>query len=86
MSAAVETQQFYLQYFQYGLTSSRYLAEITRLRLHYDDTKKKINNLKHLLADLEDDTIPGQNESDKDRYITVESLLMINLQYQNVAI
>ena len=52
---------------QYGLTSSRYLAEITRLRLQYDDAKKKINQLKHQLADLEDDMVPGQNESDKDR-------------------
>ena len=58
----------FVHYFlQYGLTSSRYLAEITRLRLQYDDTKKKINSLKHALTDLEDDMVPGQNESDKDR-------------------
>ena len=58
---------FVHDFLQYGLTSSRYLAEITRLRLQYDDTKKKINSLKHALTDLEDDMVPGQNESDKDR-------------------
>ena len=53
--------------FQFGLSSSRYLAEITRLQLQYDDSKKKLSMLKHMLADLEDDIVPGQNESDKDR-------------------
>lgn len=57
---------------EYGLTSSRYLAEITRLRLQYNDTKKKIDVLKQLLADLEDDMVPGQNESDKDRLLLVQ--------------
>lgn len=53
---------------QFGLTSSRYLAEVTRLRLQYDEAKHRLSQLKHMLADLEDDMIPGQNESDKDRY------------------
>ena len=55
------------QFVQFGLTSSRYLAEVTRLRLHYDEAKRRLSQLKHMLADLEDDMIPGQNESDKDR-------------------
>lgn len=55
--------------FQFGLTSSRFLAEMARLRLQYDDSKRRLSQLKHMLADLEDDMVPGQNESDKDRYI-----------------
>ena len=53
---------------QFGMKSSRYLAEVTRLRLQYDEEKHRLSQLKHMLADLEDDMIPGQNESDKDRW------------------
>ncbi|XP_053398838.1 protein KIBRA-like isoform X2 [Mercenaria mercenaria] len=57
---------------EFGLTSSRYLAEITRLRLQYDEAKHRLSQLKHMLADLEDDMVPGQNESDKDRLLLVQ--------------
>lgn len=57
---------------EFGLTSSQYLAEITRLRLRYDETKHRLSQLKHMLADLEDDMVPGQNESDKDRLLLVQ--------------
>ncbi|KAL4231016.1 regulation of hippo signaling [Mactra antiquata] len=57
---------------EFGMTSNRYLAEITRLRLQYDESKCRLSQLKHMLADLEDDMIPGQNESDKDRLLLVQ--------------
>lgn len=57
------------------MTRGQHLAEITRLRLQYDETKHRLSQLKHMLADLEDDMVPGQNESDKDRY---------SLNYQTV--
>ncbi|WAQ99375.1 KIBRA-like protein [Mya arenaria] len=56
----------------FGMKSSRYLAEVTRLRLQYDEEKHRLSHLKHMLADLEDDMIPGQNESDKDRLLLVQ--------------
>ncbi|XP_052793910.1 protein WWC2-like isoform X2 [Mya arenaria] len=57
---------------EFGMKSSRYLAEVTRLRLQYDEEKHRLSHLKHMLADLEDDMIPGQNESDKDRLLLVQ--------------
>ena len=49
------------------------------MRLQYDDTKKKINTLKHALADLEDDMVPGQNESDKDRYLIIRVVEVLHV-------
>ncbi|KAH3834003.1 protein KIBRA-like isoform X2 [Dreissena polymorpha] len=57
---------------EFGLNSSRYLAEMTRLRLQYDAARQRLSSLKHMLADLEDDMVPGQNESDKDRLLLVQ--------------
>lgn len=53
--------------FKLGPGSNRYITEITRLRLQYDEAKRKLSNLKYKLANIEDQMIPGQNESDKDR-------------------
>lgn len=44
------------------------LAEMARMRLEYDEARKKIQNIQQQLADLEEKVTPGQAESDKDRY------------------
>lgn len=54
--------------FKVGLRGSNYIAEITRVRLKYDESKMKLSDLKHKLAKVEEQMIPGQNEMDKDRY------------------
>lgn len=45
------------------------LAEMARLRLEYDETRKRIQNIQQQLADLEEKVMPGQEESDKDRLL-----------------
>lgn len=55
--------------FQVGLRSGTYIAEIARTRLKYDEAKTKLSDLKHKLANVEEQMIPGQNEMDKDRYV-----------------
>lgn len=55
-----------------GPGSNRYITEITRLRLQYDEAKRKLSNLKYKLANIEDQMIPGQNESDKDRLMLLQ--------------
>lgn len=45
------------------------LAEITRMRLKYDESRKKIQLIQQQLVDLEDKVQPGQAESDKDRLL-----------------
>ncbi len=47
------------------------LAEMARMRLEYDEARKKIQNIQQQLADLEEKVTPGQAESDKDRYAVV---------------
>ncbi|XP_048775157.1 protein WWC2-like isoform X3 [Ostrea edulis] len=55
-----------------GPGSNKYITEITRVRLQYDESKRKLTNLKHKLAHIEDQMIPGQNESDKDRLMLLQ--------------
>ncbi|KAI5738313.1 hypothetical protein M8J77_005331 [Diaphorina citri] len=45
------------------------LAEMARMRLEYDETRKRIQIIQTQLADLEEKVTPGQAESDKDRLI-----------------
>lgn len=54
-----------------GLRGSYYIAEITRVRLKYDESKMKLSDLKHKLAKVEEQMIPGQNEMDKDRLMLI---------------
>lgn len=44
------------------------LAEMAKVRLQYDESRKKVHEIQQQLADLEDRVNPGQTESDKDRY------------------
>ena len=55
---------------RYVLQNAVYSAnwgEMVRLRLRYDEAKKQVTTLQEQLAKIEDQMIPGQNESDKDR-------------------
>ncbi|GBP17754.1 Protein kibra [Eumeta japonica] len=45
------------------------LAEMARVRLQYDEARKRIQQIQQQLADLEDKVQPGQAESDKDRLL-----------------
>ncbi|XP_014232669.1 protein kibra isoform X1 [Trichogramma pretiosum] len=45
------------------------LAEMARMRLQYDEARKRIQQIQQQLADLEEKVIPGQTESDKDKLL-----------------
>ncbi|XP_011503552.1 PREDICTED: protein kibra [Ceratosolen solmsi marchali] len=45
------------------------LAEMARMRLQYDEARKRIQLIQQQLADLEEKVIPGQTESDKDKLL-----------------
>ncbi|XP_014243574.1 protein kibra [Cimex lectularius] len=45
------------------------LAAMARMRLEYDEARKKIQFIQQQLADLEEKVTPGQAESDKDRLL-----------------
>ncbi|OWF46020.1 protein KIBRA-like isoform X2 [Mizuhopecten yessoensis] len=55
-----------------GPGSSSYIQEITRLRLQYQESRSRLLDLKHKLANVEDQMVPGQNESDKDRLMLLQ--------------
>lgn len=45
------------------------LAEMAKMRLEYDEARKKVQTIQQKLADLEEKVQPGQAESDKDRLL-----------------
>ncbi|XP_012274634.1 protein kibra [Orussus abietinus] len=45
------------------------LAEMARMRLQYDEARKRIQQIQQQLADLEEKVMPGQTESDKDKLL-----------------
>lgn len=45
------------------------LAEMAKMRLEYDEARKKVQSIQQKLADLEEKVQPGQVESDKDRLL-----------------
>ncbi|KAK0082818.1 hypothetical protein PV325_009790 [Microctonus aethiopoides] len=45
------------------------LAEMARMRLEYDEARKRIQHIQQQLADLEEKVTPGQTESDKDKLL-----------------
>ncbi|XP_025831518.1 protein kibra isoform X2 [Agrilus planipennis] len=45
------------------------LAEMAKIRLKYDESRKKVQNIQKKLADLEEKIQPGELESDKDRLL-----------------
>lgn len=48
------------------------LAEMTRMRLQYDEARKEVHRIQQELADLEEKMSPGQTESDKDRLLLIQ--------------
>ncbi|KAK7474264.1 hypothetical protein BaRGS_00034507 [Batillaria attramentaria] len=56
----------------FGLNQSRLYAEKTRMRLQYDEARRKLSNLKVCLANIEDQMIPGQSQCDKDRLLLLQ--------------
>ncbi|XP_013775093.1 protein kibra-like [Limulus polyphemus] len=56
---------------EYGHLGAR-LAEMTRMRLQYDEMRKVVHRIQQELADLEDIMSPGQVESDKDRLLLIQ--------------
>ncbi|XP_074650621.1 protein KIBRA-like [Tubulanus polymorphus] len=55
-----------------GLSSGARLAEIARMGFLYDEAKKNVNNHWVELAKIEQQIIPGQSESDKDRLLLIQ--------------
>lgn len=45
------------------------LAEMAKMRLEYDEARKRVQQIQQKLADLEEKVQPGQVESDKDRLL-----------------
>ncbi|CAH1235969.1 unnamed protein product [Diabrotica balteata] len=45
------------------------LAEMAKMRLEYDEARKRVQHIQQKLADLEEKVQPGQLESDKDRLL-----------------
>lgn len=45
------------------------LAEMAKMRLEYDEARKRVQSIQQKLADLEEKVQPGQLESDKDRLL-----------------
>ncbi|CAG9762587.1 unnamed protein product [Ceutorhynchus assimilis] len=45
------------------------LAEMAKMRLEYDEARKRVQTIQQKLADLEEKVQPGQAESDKDRLL-----------------
>jgi hypothetical protein len=56
---------------------------MARMRLQYDEARKRIQMIQQQLADLEEKVTPGQAESDKDRFVTlyVDTVCDVNVVY-----
>ena len=48
------------------------LAELARLRLRYDESRRSVQEIQQQLAALEERISPGQLESDKDRLLLIQ--------------
>ena len=48
------------------------LAEMARLRLQYDDSRRHVREIQQALASMEEKMQPGQLESDKDRLLLIQ--------------
>ncbi|XP_049630527.1 protein KIBRA [Suncus etruscus] len=55
----------------FGTTSNNQLAEKVRLRLRYEEAKRRIANLKIQLAKLDSEAWPGVLDSERDRLILI---------------
>lgn len=48
------------------------VTEMSRVRAEYDEARKKLTELQKTLARLEDSSVPGQKESDRDRLLLIQ--------------
>ena len=48
------------------------LAELARLRLQYDESRRLVQEIQQQLASLEERIAPGQLESDQDRLLLIQ--------------
>ena len=48
------------------------LAELARLRLQYDESRRNVEEIQQQLAALEERISPGQLESDQDRLLLIQ--------------
>lgn len=48
------------------------LAELARLRLQYDESRRNVQEIQQQLAALEERISPGQLESDQDRLLLIQ--------------
>lgn len=55
------------------------LATMARMRLEYDEARKRIQYIQGQLADLEEKVTPGQAESDKDRYVQLTLINFVSI-------
>lgn len=53
--------------FQQNMYNNQW-GEMVRLRLRYDEARRQVTQLQQQLARIEDQMVPGQSESDKDRW------------------
>ena len=63
---------------QYAGYDNRW-GEIVRMRLQYDEARRQVSDLQQQLASIEQQMIPGQNESDKDRCVIYLSVCIQEL-------
>ena len=61
---------FIFYFLQSGGAENKW-GEVARLRLQYDEARKQVSELQNRLVNIEDQIKPGQNESDKDRYVEI---------------
>ncbi|XP_043188299.1 protein kibra-like [Amphibalanus amphitrite] len=61
------------------------LADVARLRLQYEESRKQVQAIQHQLADIEDRLQPEQTESDKDRLLLIQEKEQYLRELQRVA-
>lgn len=61
------------------------LAEMARMRLAYDESRKRIQNIQQQLADLDEKVVPGQEESDKDRLLLFQEKEQLLREYKCIS-
>lgn len=61
---------------------------MVRMRLRYDEARTQVTNLQEQLARIEDQMIPGQTESDKDRlvYMYICTCLVTKLEKEFIVV
>ena len=57
--------------------SDQQWGEVLRIRLQYDDARKQVSDLQQQLGSIEEQMIPGQNDSDKDRSVDIVTLEIV---------